>query len=68
MKDFNFRGEIGYDLRNQNIFRRTSVKLVNNATEGVSFLGPKIWEIIPENIKKQNLEVNFKEKIKKIKF
>lgn len=55
MKEFNFRGEIGYDLRHQNIFRRTSVKLVNNATEGVSFLGPKIWEIIPENIKKQNL-------------
>lgn len=55
MKDFNFRGETGYDLRHQNIFRRTSVKSVINATEGVSFLGPKIWEIIPENIKKPNL-------------
>ena len=50
IKDFNFRGEIGYDLRQY--FRRPLVNSVYNGTDSVSFLGPKIWEIIPKKIKK----------------
>ena len=49
MKDvFIIREEIGYDLRQQNISRRP----VYNGTERVSFLGPKIREMIPENMNK----------------
>ena len=33
-------------------FKRNNVKLVYNGTEHVTFLGTKIWEIVPEYIKK----------------
>ena len=40
-----------YDLRQQNIFWRPLFNLVYAVTEGVSSVGPKILEIIPENSK-----------------
>ena len=61
---FNFCGEIDYDLKQQNIFRQPLFNSVYNGTERVSFLGSKILEIIPKNMKK--LE-SFKKKFKKRK-
>ena len=50
---FNFGGEIGYNLRLPNIFRRPLVNSsVCRSTERFSFLGPKIWEMLLENMKK----------------
>ena len=49
------REENGFNLRHQNTFKRPIVNSVYNGTETVSFLVPKIWELIPTEIKVQNL-------------
>ena len=41
-----------YDLRKKAEFKRTKVKTVYKGTETLTFLGPRIWEIVPEYIKK----------------
>ena len=48
---FRIREENGYNLRHQNIFKRPIVNSVYNDTETVSFLRPKIWELISTGIK-----------------
>ena len=48
---FRIREENGYNLRHQNTFKRPIVNSVYNSTETVLFLGPKIWELIPTEIK-----------------
>ena len=54
-----------YNLRTNSNFYSRPVHFVYNGTESFSFLGPKIWELVPEDIKKSgSLEV-FKRKIKK---
>ena len=49
------REENGFNVRHQNTFKRPIVNSVYNGTETVSFLVPKIWELIPTEIKVQNL-------------
>ena len=44
----NFHGQIGHDLREQNISRRLLVNSAYNSTKRISFQGPKIWKIIPD--------------------
>ena len=41
-----------YDLRKKTEFKRKKVKTVYNGTETLTFLGPRIWEIVPDYIKK----------------
>lgn len=54
-----------YNLRTSSNFYSRQVHSVYNGTESLSFLGPKIWELVPEDIKKsESLEI-FKNKIKK---
>ena len=55
--------EIPYNLRNLNSFQST-VSTVFNGTETVAFRGPKIWAIVPEDIKNSGSLTRFKEKIK----
>ena len=40
-----------YDLRNNNSFKRRRVKSVWHGTESVSYLDPKIWDLVPNEIK-----------------
>ena len=55
-----------YDFRNPSEFARQNVRSVFNGTENISFLGPTIWDIVPEL--KQLESVNaFKREIKKWK-
>ena len=61
---FNFCGEIGYDLKQKNIFRGSLFNSVYNGTERVSFLGPKIWEVIPKNMIKLGSLNSYKKEIK----
>ena len=61
---FNFCGEIGYDLKQKNIFRESLFNSVYNGTEKVFFLGPKIWEVIPKNIIKLGSLNSFTKEIK----
>ena len=54
-----------YNLRRNNTFERPQVHSVYHGTELLSFLGPKIWDLVPLELKQlESLEV-FKLKIKK---
>ena len=56
-----------YNLRQILQFSRSLVKLLYHGTECISYLGPKIWDILPDDYKTiQNLDT-FKIKIKKWK-
>ena len=41
------------------------VNSVYNRTESIAFLGPKIWELIPEEVKQKKSLNAFKDAIKK---
>ena len=49
---FTLRHQNQYNLRNWTEFDVPKVRIVNHCSEGVRYLGPKIWEIIPTHIDK----------------
>ena len=49
---------------NNSSFYITKVHLVDQGTESPSFLGPKIWELVPEDLKQSESLDIFKSKIK----
>ena len=54
-----------YNLRRNNTFERPQVHSVYHGTESLSFVGPKIWDLVPLELKQlESLEV-FKLEIKK---
>ena len=57
--------QCNYDLRGNNFLERRRVKSVRYATESISFLASKIWEILPNEIKDSYTLQIFKAKIKK---
>ena len=64
---FRIRDETSYELRQRSCFHIPSVNTVFSGTESIRFLGPKIWELIPNDIKcLENLK-DFKTAIKKWK-
>ena len=54
-----------YELRGNNFFKRRRVKSVRYETELVLFLAPKIWKILPNEIKDSDTFQIFKANIKK---
>ena len=52
-----------YNLRNSD-FKTENVRTVHYGTESLSFLGPKIWKILPSEIKTSTSLQVFKNKIK----
>ena len=54
-----------YDRRNNNSFKRSRVKSVWHGTESVSYLDPKIWDLVPSETKESEspdgLKVNKKD-------
>ena len=57
--------ESHYNLRWCNDFRIPSIRTVYDGSESVSFLGPKIWNILPDEIKQQTSLNSFKKSVKK---
>ena len=57
--------ELSYSLRGDNPLARRRVNSVRHGTESVSFLAPKIWDILPKEIKDSKTLNIFKTKIKK---
>ena len=55
---------IPYDLRNYNSFKRRRVNSVWHGTESVSYLRPKIWDLVPNEIKESESLNGFQFKIK----
>ena len=64
---FQIKYQGNYFLRNQRNFVIRTVKLVNYGLERVSFLGPKIWKILPNNLKNKDSIESFKMTIKEWK-
>ena len=62
---FKLKDQPQYNLRYNSLFSRSLVKSVYKGTESLSFLGPKIWDILP-NIYKDIPDLNsFKAALKK---
>ena len=57
--------QCNYELRGNNFLERRRVKSVRYGTESISSLAPKIWEILPNEIKDLDTLQIFKAKIKK---
>ena len=64
---FHIRDETSYEFRQRSCFHIPSVNTVFSGTESIRFLGPKIWEIIPSDIKSLEDLKDFKTAIKKWK-
>ena len=54
-----------YDLHNNNSFKRRRVYFVWHGTKLVSYLGPKIWDLVPNEIKESESLNGFKFKIRR---
>ena len=61
-----FRGrDICYNLRSNSNFAVPNVKSVFHGSESISYLGPKIWDIVPLELKELTSLNAFKKGIKK---
>ena len=61
---FKLRAENPYNLRHVSEFSRPMVKSLYHGTESISYLGTKIWDMLPEKLRNiENLE-HFKKEIK----
>ena len=56
--------EIPYNLRNCNPYKSTNIHTVFKGTETISFRGPEIWSLVPDNIKHAKSLSEFKTKIR----
>jgi len=55
-----------YNLRNNDTFLVPKVKSVFNGTESLSFLGPKLWNSLPDELKNKDSICSFKSAIKQL--
>ena len=55
---------VSYNLRSNNSFTSHRVDSIYHRTESLSFLGPKIWEIVPLEIKESENKNIFKSRVK----
>ena len=56
-----------YNLRQCNDFRIPSMRTIYHGSKSISILGPKIWNILPDEIKQQTSLNSFKKSVKKWK-
>ena len=61
---FQFRNEMPYNLKQRSQFHIPPVRTVFSGTESIKFLGPKIWELIPDEMKELESLWEFKRVIK----
>ena len=52
-----------YNLRNGLIYGSYKIKTVRYDTETITYLGPKIWSIIPDEIRESPSSETFRQKI-----
>ena len=64
---FEQRKEQHYDLRKNSQFTITPIRTVYHGLESISFLGPKIWNVLSDRLKNANSIEAFKMQIKKPK-
>ena len=56
-----------YNLRNNAEFAIPAIRTVYHGSESISYLGPKVWNILPDRLKNANSLETFKSEIKKWK-
>ena len=64
---FQVKEQGNYNLQNQTDFAIPQVKSINRGLEKIRFLGPKIWESLPNDLKNKELVDSFKTAIKRWK-
>ena len=57
--------EVKYDLRTEVIFRDYNINTVRYGEQSISYLAPRIWKLVPKNIKESPTIKAFKSRIKK---
>ena len=62
---FKLKDQCQYNLRYNSLFSRPLVKSIYKDTESLSFLGPKIWDILPDAYKDLHDLNSFKVALKK---
>ena len=55
---------VNYNLRSGSQFHQPSANTVWNGQETISYLGPKIWSMVPEKMKQKSSLFAFKREIK----
>ena len=61
---FSCNSRVNYNLRYQSELSRPLVKSVFNGTEATSYLGPRIWDLVPLEMKQRESLTAFKKAIK----
>ena len=61
---FSCNSRANYNLRYESEFSRPLVKSVLNGTETMSYLGPRIWDLVPLEMKQKESLTAFKKAIK----
>ena len=64
LKLFACETECHYNVRQCNDFRISLIRTVYHGSESICFLGPKIWNILPDEIKQQSSLNSFKKSLK----
>ena len=54
-----------YNLRIDNTFQNSNIRTVYYGSETLSYRGPQIWQIVPQDIKNSSSLVEFKRKIRR---
>ena len=57
--------ERNYNLRTDTSFSTNNVRTMNYGQQSISYLAPKIWNLVPEDIKESATVALFKAKIKR---
>ena len=52
-----------YNLRSESVFKSVNIRTFHYGSETISFSGPKIWELIPYDMKNAKSLEEFKRKI-----
>ena len=64
---FQFREQIPYELRQRSQFETPRVNSVFSGTESLKFLGPKVWALVPDEMKQLESLGKFRNAIKQWK-
>ena len=53
-----------YNLHRENTLVVSNVRTTRYGLDSISYLGPKFWDLVPDEIKKCSTLIGFKQKIK----
>ena len=63
-KELFHKRTLNYELRHLSQFTIPRIESVYNGSESIAYLGPKIWNMVPSELKAMSLISSFKKAIK----